>query len=98
MDTPEEQYARPEPGQWYQLPDGTTFMITAMDDDDDSIEIQYFDGAVEELDSDLWSRAEAVAIDEPEDISGQFDEPEYVELAADDEYTGHHSRYDGFEE
>jgi len=98
MDSPEDVHARPEPGQWYQLPDGATFMITAMDDDDDSIEIQYFDGAIEEWDSDLWLRAEPVPIDEPEDISGPFDEPEYVELAADEEFAGHKRSFDSFDE
>jgi len=98
MDSPEDGHARPEPAQWYQLPDGTVFMITAMDDDDDSIEIQYFDGAIEEWDLDLWSRAEAVPIDEPEDASGPFDEPNYVELGADETYTANNNPYEGLEE
>jgi hypothetical protein len=98
MDSPDDDLARPEPGQWYQLPDGTSFMITAMDDDDDSIEIQYFDGAIEEWDAELWQRVEAVPVDEPEDISGPFDGPDYVELGADEEYAGHNRVFDSFEE
>lgn len=98
MDSPEDKHARPEPAQWYQLSDGTTFMITAMDDDDDSIEIQYFDGAIEEWDSELWLRAEAVPIDEPEDVSGPFDEPDYIDLSADEGYAVHDNPFDSFVE
>lgn len=98
MNSPEDEQTRPEPGQWYQLPQGTTFMITAMDEGDDSIEIQYFDGAIEEWDLELWQRMDAVAIDEPEDISGPFDEADYVDLAADTDFAGPGKPFDGFDE
>jgi len=98
MDSPEDELARPEPGQWYQMPNATKFMVTAMDDDDDSIEIQYFDGSIEEWDAELWQRVEAVPIDEPDDISGPFDDPDYVQLGADEASAGHSRMFDSFEE
>jgi hypothetical protein len=98
MDSPEEQHPRPELEQWYQLPDGTTFMIIAMDDDDDSIELQYFDGSIEEWDSELWARADVVPIDEPEDAAnGPFDEPDYADLAPEDRYTGRDNPLDNYD-
>jgi len=70
----------PEVGLWYQLPDAQTFKIIAMDNDDETIEIQYFDGSIEEWDSDNWYRADIQAIEEPEDWSGPFDEMEQDDL------------------
>jgi hypothetical protein len=98
MDSSEYQHPRPELTQWYQMPDGTTFMIIAMDDDDDSIEIQYFDGTIEEWDSELWERAELVPIDEPEDAaSGPFDELDYSDQAEDERISRYDNPLDGYE-
>jgi hypothetical protein len=36
-------------GEWYRRPGGETFEVVAIDPDDRTIEIQYFDGTVEEL-------------------------------------------------
>ena len=38
-------------GHWYSMPDGALFKVVALDPMDHSIEIQYFDGTVEELES-----------------------------------------------
>ena len=59
----------PAIGKWYlDNGDKQLFEIVAIDDDDETIEIQYFDGAIEELDptlalhfsaeEDVWSRRE----------------------------------------
>lgn len=72
--------AAPQPsiGEWYrQKEGGALFEVVAFDDDDGTIEIQYFDGTVEELDIEDWEgqwddgaleRAQA-----PEDWSGSVD-------------------------
>ena len=42
--------ASPQPtvGSWYRLEGGETFEIVAIDDDEGTIEVQYFDGTVED--------------------------------------------------
>ena len=37
----------PRVGDWYQNISGENFEIVALDDDEATLEIQYFDGAVE---------------------------------------------------
>ena len=48
--------AAPQPriGNWYRLSGGELFEVVAIDDDEGSIDIQYFDGTVEEMDRDDW--------------------------------------------
>jgi hypothetical protein len=68
---------RPVVGDWYRFIDGETFEVVALDEEEATIEIQYFDGTVEELDFDEWrERADAHEIEaaaEPEDWSGSMD-------------------------
>lgn len=63
----------PRIADWYKATNGETFEIVALDEEDRSIEIQYFDGMVEELDLDTWEELEAQAIEPPEDWSGSLD-------------------------
>ncbi len=74
--------ASPQPsvGNWYRL-EGDLFEVVAVDEDDATIEIQYFDGTVEEMDFEDWeAHCEDRAlepVDPPEDWSGSVDvEPE----------------------
>ncbi len=74
--------AKPAPviGQWYRRPGGDSFEVVAIDRDDRTIEIQYFDGTVEELDMDEWLEDEIEASEAPEDWTGSVDiEPEDTE-------------------
>ena len=70
-----KQYA--EIDCWYQTPEGERFKVVA--DDDDSIEIQYFNGDVAELERESWGEMGARLISTPDDWSGPFDD-----LLADD--------------
>ena len=63
----------PSIGDWYKDESGNTFEIVALDEDEGSIEIQYFDGSVEELDSDAWAELALEAVEPPEDWSGSLD-------------------------
>ena len=78
--------ATPQPGigDWYRLNGGALFEVVAFDDDDGTIEIQYFDGTVEELDVEDWeSQWEDGALETaeaPEDWTGSVD----VEQSDDD--------------
>jgi len=70
----------PVVGKWYARPGGDSFEIVAIDGDDRTIEIQYFDGTIEELDFDEWREDEIVSASPPEDWTGSVDvEPEDTE-------------------
>jgi hypothetical protein len=77
----------PSIGDWYRLRGGALFEVVAFDDDDGTIEIQYFDGTVEEMDVEdweaQWEDGTLEAAEAPEDWSGSVD----VE-ATDDERRG----------
>jgi hypothetical protein len=77
-----DEMTNPAPvvGQWYRRASGETFEVVATDPADGTIEIQYFDGAVEELDVDEWHGDRIVAQEAPEDWTGSVDvEPEDYE-------------------
>lgn len=63
----------PQIGDWYMTENGDTFEVVAYDPDEESVEIQYFDGAVEELDLETWLAVSAEPVEPPEDWSGSFD-------------------------
>jgi len=64
-------------GSWYRLNGGDTFEVVAVDEDDGTIEIQYFDGTVEELDVEdwesQWDDGALEAAEPPEDWTGSVD-------------------------
>jgi hypothetical protein len=60
-------------GQWYRGPTGDLFEVVAVDNDDDTIEIQFFDGTLEEYDQDTWKTQGIVEADAPEDWTGSVD-------------------------
>ena len=62
---------------WYQFLDkGQKFKVVAVDEDSGNIEIQHFDGGVEEIDMDAWDELDIELIEPPEDWTGPVD---YVE-------------------
>ncbi|MES9846657.1 MAG: DUF6763 family protein [Candidatus Sedimenticola sp. PURPLELP] len=63
----------PKVGDWYQTLEGATLEVVAMDPDDMTIEIQYFDGAIEEYDQETWEELELRPAEPPEDWSGSLD-------------------------
>ena len=72
----------PQIGQWYQ--DATLnrlFEVVAVDDASGSIEIQYEDGDVDELDPESWSQMIVIAASQPEDWRSSF------ELSTEDRYS-----------
>jgi hypothetical protein len=65
---------------WYARSGGDSFEVVAIDRDDSTIELQYFDGTIEELDFDEWREEEIVAASPPEDWTGSVDvDPEDTE-------------------
>jgi hypothetical protein len=78
----------PSIGEWYRRTGGESFEVVAFDEDDGTIEIQYFDGTVEEMDTDDWESQWAdraiEAAEPPEDWSGSVD----VESTDDSSFGG----------
>jgi hypothetical protein len=66
-------FGLPEVGSWFRVGDGKTFEVVAVDDKDRTVDIQHFDGTIEELDVDSWREMAAEPIDAPEDWSGSMD-------------------------
>ena len=68
---------RPRIGDWYRSNGGELFEVVAVDDDDGTIDIQYFDGTVEEMDLEDWEAQSEdgliEAAEPPEDWSGSVD-------------------------
>src|SRR5215469_18571330 len=64
-------------GDWYRLNGGQLFEVVAVDDDDGTIEMQYFDGTVEEMDVEdwetQWDDGGLEAAEPPEDWKGSVD-------------------------
>jgi hypothetical protein len=74
--------ANPAPviGEWFRRIGGDSFEVVAIDPDDRTIEIQYFDGTIEETDLDQWLEDTIEATEPPEDWTGSLDvEPEDTE-------------------
>jgi Family of unknown function (DUF6763) len=69
-------------GNWYKAEGENSFEVIAVDDD--TIEVQYFDGGVEEFDRATWGEMGIEAIEPPEDWSGPFDDLEKDDLGYTD--------------
>jgi len=63
----------PRIGDWYKNTTGDAFEVIAQDDDDDTLELQYYDGTLEELDPETWESMHPVPIEPPEDWTGSMD-------------------------
>lgn len=63
----------PRIGDWYQTSDGNTLEVVAYDPDELTIEVQFYDGAVEEYDLDTWNDLTLEVAAPPEDWSGSMD-------------------------
>lgn len=69
---------------WYNhLDKGQRFCVVAVNDEDGTAEIQYFDGTVEEIDLDAWPLLDIEPADEPENWSGPLDVAEPDDLGGD---------------
>lgn len=78
-----QAFFEPIIGQWYQDLQQRRFEVVAADED--TIEIQYYDGAVEELDLETWHQLNVVPVSEPGDASGPYDDLELGDYGAEAE-------------
>src|SRR6185436_20539934 len=63
----------PVVGDWYRRPGGALFEVVAIDRDDATVEVQHFDGTLEEFDLESWGEQEFEEAQAPEDWSGSVD-------------------------
>jgi hypothetical protein len=82
----------PSIGEWYRHTGGDSFEVVAFDEDDGTIEIQYFDGTVEEMDTEDWHSQWAdralEAAEPPEDWSGSVDVESTDDWASGSDVSG----------
>ena len=68
---------KPAIGKWYKILGSDSFEVVAIDDDDGTIELQYFDGTVEEMDIEDWQAEHDAGnlqeVEPPEDWTGSVD-------------------------
>lgn len=70
----------PVVGEWYRRFNGALFEVVAVDRDDGTVEVQHFDGTVEEFDLEAWEEQDFEEAQAPEDWTGSVDvEPEDYE-------------------
>jgi len=79
-------------GHWFRRPNGTLFEVVAIDEDDATVEIQQFDGTIDEVDIDRWPELLLMEVSAPEDWSGSVDmDPEdYVGRQDSEMPSGYH--------
>lgn len=62
-------------GNWYRSREKLQrFEVVAVDEEDGGIEIQHFDGDIEEIDRDTWLEMDLEPVEAPEDWTGPMDE------------------------
>jgi hypothetical protein len=79
-------------GQWFRRPNGTLFEVVAIDEEAMTVEIQQFDGTVDEFDIERWPDLLLTEVSAPEDWSGSVDmDPEDYDGTGDAEVpSGYH--------
>lgn len=79
-------------GHWFRRPNGTLFEVVAIDEDAATVEIQQFDGTIDELDLERWPDLLLTEVSAPEDWSGSVDmDPEdYVGRQESEMPSGFH--------
>ena len=80
---------RPTVGEWYKDIEGHIFEVVAMDEGENYIELQFFDGEIDEMDFEAWGSTVVEMVEQPEDWSGPYDEMERDDLGYTD--TGLHT-------
>ena len=81
---------RAQVGQWYARRDkGETFQVIGVDEASRTVEIQAFDGDLDEIDEDTWAALPLALAAQPEDWTGPVDDVERDDLGySETEMTG----------
>jgi len=79
----------PQIGQWYaHLDKGQRFYVVAIDDEENTIEVQHFDGDIEEFSLAEWRGLKIELSVEPENWDGALDITEQDDLGTGVTDTG----------
>ena len=70
-------------GAWYRRTNGGLFEVVAIDDDAGTIEIQHFDGTIDDVDREVWPTLLIERAAAPEDWTGSVDMDPEDETIAD---------------
>jgi hypothetical protein len=71
----------PQVDQWYaHLDKGQRFYVTAINDEENTVDIQHFDGDIEEISMDEWRDLDIELSEEPESWTGALDIAEQDDL------------------
>lgn len=77
-------------GNWYQhVEKGIDFEVVAVDEETTSVEIQYVDGTLDEINLDDWYEIDLEPAEPPEDWAGPLDDADQAdeaEPAAEDDW------------
>lgn len=69
---------------WYfHMDKGQRFKVVATDENADTVELQHFDGDIEELSFNDWASMDIELSEEPEDWSGPLDVAEQDDLGTE---------------
>ena len=72
-------------GSWYKdVENNLTFKVVALDEQDDSIDVQFANGDISEYDNDTWYNATLDYIEAPEDWSAAYGNVETDDLGYSD--------------
>ncbi|KPJ96364.1 MAG: hypothetical protein AMJ53_00935 [Gammaproteobacteria bacterium SG8_11] len=70
--------------QWYaHLDKGQRFYVTATNDEDETVEVQHFDGDIEEFSLEQWRDLEIELSEAPENWTGALDIAETDDLGTE---------------
>ena len=71
----------PQVHQWYaHLDKGQRYYVTAINEEENTVDVQHFDGDIEELSLDEWRDLEIELSEEPENWTGALDIAEQDDL------------------
>lgn len=65
--------AYPGIGNWYRRSNGALFEVVAVDEQDATVELQHFDGTIDEVDLETWPGMLIEQVRAPEDWTGSVD-------------------------
>ena len=60
-------------GQWFRRPNGVVFEVVAIDEGEGTVEIQQYDGTIDEVDLDNWPELLLTEANAPEDWTASVD-------------------------
>jgi len=80
-----EQQPIPNVGEWYQSIYSDPFRVVAVDEETETLDVQFIDGDVEELEFDTLKELHLRSIGPPEDWPGPFDDLDPDDLGYSDQ-------------